>query len=75
MMKPVTAPRRLYVRKSVTHVVFDGKIFGTKTSKIDSKYEVTCEHLPSDGGNARIQVTQRKPHAKKVVETWRTCTF
>lgn len=75
MMKPINAPRRLYVRKSVTHICFGGKIFGSRTSKIDPKLEVTVEPLPSDGGNARITVTQRKPHAKAVSETWRTCRF
>lgn len=75
MMKPVNAPRRLYVRKSVTHICYAGKIFGSKTSVIDPKLEVTVEPLPSDGGNARIKVTQRKPHAKVITETWRTYKF
>lgn len=75
MMKSIDDPRRLYVRKSITHVVFGGKIFGSKSSKIDPKVPVVCAPMPSDGGNARIQVTQRKSHAKKVTEIWRTCTF
>ena len=67
--------RRLYVRSSITHVVFGGKIYGSTGSKVDTKKTVTIEVMPSDGGRARVQVTQKVPHKKTIVETWRTVKF
>jgi hypothetical protein len=67
--------RKIYIRRSVAHVVFDGKIYGTTKTLIALHRTVTVEKIASDGGKARIQVTQKVPHKKAIVETWRTVTF
>jgi hypothetical protein len=73
MMKTASAPRRIYVRNSVTHVCFDGRTFGpVGESALSLDFPVTLEKLESDGGRARIQVTQKRKGQKTLVETWRT---
>lgn len=72
-MKTAESPRRIYKRNEIVHVCFEGKTFGpTGETAFDMKYPVTCETLPSDGKRARVEVIQRKPHAKVIKETWRS---
>lgn len=73
MMKTNSAPRRIYSRNDVTHVCFEGRTFGPcNESEIVFDLPVTCEKLESDGGRARVVVTQKRPGMKTVVETWRS---
>ena len=73
MNKPSNSPRRLYARSGQAFVNFDGRFYGAPSdSAIDTRFEVTCVKLESDGGRARVQVTQRRPHTKTVTEVWRT---
>lgn len=75
-MKSTDSPRRVYTRKGACIVCFEGRYYGTSSdSAVRDNVTVTCEKLPSDGGRARIQVTQRRPHAKTVVEVWRSFTL
>ncbi len=72
MMKTSDSPRRVYTRFGINCVCFDGKYFGATDSNIDPRFPVTLEKLSSDGGRAQARVTQRRPHAKTIIETWRT---
>lgn len=57
--KTADAPRRLYVRNGFTHVLFVGKLYGTKgETKLSLDRPVTIEQVPSNGGRARVKVTQ-----------------
>jgi len=70
MRKSPNAPRRLYVRKSGPCVCFAGELFtpiGGETELVGS-LDVVCK--PTDNVT-KITVTQRKPHAKGLTETWR----
>src|SRR5581483_5245129 len=58
-MKSANAPRRVYSRNNVLHVLFAGEHFGTKA---DSKIIAN--------GDGTITVTQRKPGKAGVSETW-----
>ena len=74
-MKTSTTPRRIYTRNAVTHVLFEGRTFGAPAdSELSLDYTVTCESMPSDGGRARVQVTQKRKGQKTLVEAWRTVT-
>jgi len=72
--KTPTAPRRIYTRKGNAIVCYEGRYFGRTAaeSKLDLELEVTCEVLKSDGGRARIKVTQRSSGKKIASETWRS---
>lgn len=73
MMKTASAPRRIYVRNAVTHVCFDGRTFGpVGESTLSLDHPVTIEKLESDGGRARVEVTQKRKGQKTIVEAWRT---
>lgn len=73
MNKPSAAPRRLYSRNGKAFVNFAGKFYGAPSdSALDLDFPVTCVKLDSDGGRARIEVSQRKPHSKTLTETWRS---
>jgi len=73
MMKTASAPRRIYSRNNVTHVCFEGRTFGPGAeSELTLDLPVTCEKLESDGGRARVQVSQRRPGQKTLVESWRS---
>lgn len=73
MMKTASAPRRIYVRNAVTHVCFDGRTFGPATdSALSLDHPVTIEKLESDGGRARVEVTQKRKGQKTLVEVWRS---
>lgn len=73
MMKTASAPRRIYSRNDVTHVCFDGRTFGPAgDSTLSLAHPVTIEKLESDGGRARVEVTQKRKGQKTVVETWRS---
>ena len=74
MRKPLSAPRRIYTRNGITHVCFDGKVFGTASvnSELNPGLPVFCEKLKSDGGKARITVTHRRVGQPAITETWRT---
>lgn len=70
--KNAESPRRVYARKGITHVCFDGKLYGAKRTAIDTDHAVRCEVLESDGGRARIQVLQNVPGGSPIVEVWRS---
>jgi len=73
MMKTASAPRRIYSRNAVVHVCFDGRTFGpTGESTLSLDFPVTIEKLESDGGRARVEVTQKRKGQKTIVEAWRT---
>ena len=75
-MKSLSAPRRLYTRNGVTHICLSGKYFAPELgseSKLSLEHTVTCEAMPSDGGRARIEVTQARRGVKTVTEIWRSC--
>lgn len=73
MMKTASAPRRIYSRNDVTHVCFDGRTFGpTGESTLSMSHPVTIEKLESDGGRARVSVTQKRKGQPTVTETWRS---
>lgn len=67
--KSPTQPRRLYVRKGETFVLFSGRYFAAphNGSSITPDAPVVCAPLPSDGGRARIQVAQGES-----TEVWRS---
>lgn len=73
-MKTQDSPRRIYVRKNTPIVLFGGRTFSPPkgTSELDTKGEVTIEKLKSDGGKARIKVTQKLKGKPEVTETWRS---
>jgi len=68
-MKSANAPRRVYSRNNVLHVLFAGEHFGTKA---DSKIIASETNLVKIVGNGdgTITVTQRKPGKAGVSETW-----
>lgn len=69
MMKSSNTPRRIYVHKLVPVVCFNAKSYRAgDTSKIDVNLPVLCETIGE--GTDKIRVSQRKPHAKTVTETW-----
>lgn len=66
-MKSTNAPRRVYTRNGVTHILFAGDVFGTKDeSKISTKYPVKVE----GNGDGTITLTQRAPKKAGVTEKW-----
>ena len=73
-MKSTNSPRRVYNRKDVTIVLFAGRMYSAKVkaSKVVPAIPVVCTKLPSDGGRARIEVTQKLSEELTVVEVWRT---
>ena len=72
-MKTLSAPRRIYSRNDVTHVCFEGRTYGTAAvSELSLDLPVTCEKLKSDGGRARIMVTQPRKDGPALTETWRS---
>lgn len=67
------SPRKLYTRKGLPVVCFDGKYFSpTGESAVDVERTVTCEPLKSDGKRARVEVTQKVKGKASIVETWRS---
>jgi len=73
MMKTASAPRRIYSRNDVTHVCFDGRTFGpVGESVLSLEHPVTIEKLESDGGRARVSVTQKRKGQPTKSETWRS---
>lgn len=73
MMKTASAPRRIYVRNAVTHVCFEGKTYApTGDSGLSLEHPVTIAKLDSDGGRARVEVTQKRKGQATKVETWRS---
>ncbi len=66
MMKSTSAPRRVYKRNSVTHVLYAGEVFGTKDSALRTDVPVRI----AGNGDGTITVTQRLPKRKGVSETW-----
>jgi hypothetical protein len=72
-MKTSSAPRRIYIRNNITHVCFDGRSYGAPaSSKINLEFPVTLEKAKSDGGKARVIVTQVRPGVKVLTEVWRS---
>lgn len=71
MMRAQDAPRKVYTRNGVTHVLFQGACFkAPRDSKINHEREVSkIEALPKVAGRARIAVTQRVA-GKNHTETW-----
>lgn len=73
MMKTASAPRRIYTRNDVVHVCFSGKYFGpTGESALSLDHPVTLALLDSDGGRARVEVTQKRKGQPTKTETWRS---
>jgi hypothetical protein len=68
-MKSASAPRRVYSRNGVLHVLYAGENFGTKA---ESQIVASEKHLVKIVGNGdgTITVTQRKPGKAGVSETW-----
>lgn len=60
MMKSASAPRRVYNRNGITCVCFEGKTYGVDGSNtnVNLGEPVTIERVKSNGGRARIKVTQ-----------------
>lgn len=73
-MKSSESPRRIYTRNGVVHVCFEGKTYAPAKGEtaLDMDYDVVCAHLESDGGKARIEVTQKKAKKAAVKEQWRS---
>lgn len=73
-MKSSESPRRIYTRNGIVHVCFEGKTYAPTKGEttLDMDYDVTCAHLESDGGKARIEVTQKKAKKAAVKESWRS---
>jgi hypothetical protein len=59
--------RRLYPRKSVTLVCFEGRLYGRDESELHTDVRAHVTKMPSDGGRARVSVVQGP-----VTETWRS---
>lgn len=74
MMKSSSTPRQVYTRNAVTCICFEGRTFGpTGSTAVLTDFTVSVEKLPSDGGRARVQVTQFiKGKNVTVKETWRS---
>lgn len=73
MMKTASAPRRIYVRNDIVHVCFEGRTFGPPSEcAIDIDLPVVLAKLPSDGGRARVQVSQKRKGLAPMVEVWRS---
>jgi hypothetical protein len=72
-MKTSTTPRRIYVRNGVTHICFEGRTFGPRDgeSVINTEVQVTVTPVESDGGRARIKVSQRRG-TRTFTEIWRS---
>ena len=72
-MKTAQTPRRIYNRNGVTHACFEGRTFGpVGESALSLELPVTCEKVKSDGGRARVEVSQRRPGQATLVEVWRS---
>jgi hypothetical protein len=69
-MKSQNAPRRVYVRNSVFHLLFAGQTFGTKETQIKTTVPVRVKGL----GDGEIELTQKtRSHrgpTKTVTEVW-----
>lgn len=65
--------RRIYPRKSVTLVCFEGRLYGNDDSMFDTAVKARVAKMKSDGGKARVTVTQKVGTAWHT-ETWRTYT-
>jgi hypothetical protein len=72
--KSPTSPRRIYLRKGIVHVCFNGKYYGVgqDSTEISLDHPVFLEQLPAYGGYNRVQVTQKRRGVARRVETWRT---
>lgn len=72
-MKSSDSPRRIYTRNGIVHVCFEGKTFAPPKGEtgLDMEHEVTCATMESDGGKARVEVTQKKSKQKAKHESWR----
>lgn len=74
MMKTSSAPRQIYTRNAVTCICFEGRTFGpgaTETA-LNLALPVTVAKVKSDGGRARVEVTQVSKGSPTKVELWRT---
>jgi hypothetical protein len=73
MMKSASAPRQIYTRNNVVHVCFEGRTFApVKATELNQALPVTIAKLKSDGGRARVEVTQAAKGVQTKVEVWRT---
>lgn len=74
MMKTTNAPRKIYVRNGITHVCFEGRTYGPQGGEtgLSLDHPVTLEHLKSDGGRARVTVTQKRKGKANAAEAWRS---
>ena len=70
-MKSASEPRRVYSRNGVVHTLYAGETFGTKgESKIQASADERLFVRIVGNEDGTITVTQRKPKAKGVSETW-----
>lgn len=68
--KSADQPRRIYCRNGVTHMLYNGKVYGTKEkSRLSLAHEVKVEKVTDDG---HVVLLQRKAHQKGVREEWGT---
>ena len=68
--KSADQPRRIYCRNGITHVLYAGKVYGTKEmSRLSLAHEVRVEKVTDDG---HVLLAQRRPHQKAVREEWGT---
>lgn len=75
-MKSSDSPRRLYTRRGIVHVCLEGKYFGPNgDTAISLDQPVVVTKVASDGGRARVEVTQKRPGRSTLKETWRTVSL
>lgn len=73
MMKTSTSPRRIYARNGITHICYEGRNYAPMgETEFDLDHSVTCEKVKSDGGRARVAVTQVRQGVVAKTETWRS---
>jgi hypothetical protein len=71
-MKTSDSPRRIYSRNGIIHVCFEGKTWAPPKGEtaLSLEHDVVCEKAASDGGRARVIVTQKRKGQKNQSETW-----
>lgn len=72
--KTSDSPRRIYRRSETLIVLFEGRRYAMKegVTSLDPNGLVTCVPVASDGGRARIELTQKLKGKPAVKEVWRT---
>jgi len=75
-MKSAETPRKIYSRNGIIHVLTEGKTFGPSKgeTRLDLDTEVIVTKAPSDGGRARVEVSQPRRGKSTLKEVWRAVT-